>query len=91
MERRLEKEFIDLCIVHITYCNIDDQLNLGNIQTSSSHIRSNQDWCLARLECFQASRSLLLLQVSVNATHTDALAAEEALDTSSLLLVEAED
>lgn len=74
-----------------TYSNVDDELHLGNIQTTSRNVRGNQDRRLTRLESLERPCSLLLSQVAVDAANTDTLSAQKVFNAGSLLLVQAKD
>ncbi|KAI6750232.1 hypothetical protein HG531_007497 [Fusarium graminearum] len=73
-----------------TYCNVDNELDLGNIKTTGSDISSNKNRSLSRLKGLETPCSLLLSQITVDTTNADTLAAQEVLNTSGLLLVQAE-
>lgn len=71
--------------------DVDDDLDGGNIQTTRSHISSDEQSARAALELLQALDSLGLAHVAVDTSDAEPFALQELVHALCLFLVQAED
>lgn len=71
--------------------DVDDDLDVGNIETSGGNIGGDENGNIAALESVQRLCALVLGQITVDAADLEAAAADELFDAGGLLLVQAED
>jgi hypothetical protein len=79
----------------VLYCEwesvVDNGIHIGNIQSTSSHVGSDQKVRGTSLELVQRFHASALRHVSVECTHSVPVPLKELLHTGSLFLIQGED